>query len=196
MRSAATTLSRHCRPLAALALALVALAGCRAPGPPAASTPAAPAEAAAAPAEALPPERAGAPAVVERVVDGDTLDVHVAGREDRVRLIGIDTPETKKPDSPVECFGPEAADHLASLLREGSEVRLLGDVEARDAYDRLLAYAFLPDGRFLNLVMVAEGYATTLRIEPNTAFASELGTAEAAAAKARLGLWAACPQQR
>jgi micrococcal nuclease len=197
MRLVATPPPR-CRPLVALGLAALALGGCRAPGPPPAAQPLdAPRTAATAvpvAGQAQRPEQAGVAAVVVRVVDGDTVDVRVDGRDERIRLIGIDTPETKKPGSPVECFGPEAADRLAALLPVGSEVRLLGDVEPRDDYGRLLAYVFLPDGRFVNLSLVADGYATTLRIEPNTSFSPELRAAEAAASTGRVGLWAACPR--
>ncbi|MPY93090.1 MAG: thermonuclease [Acidimicrobiia bacterium] len=197
MRAAVTRSRSRPGALVTMGAMLFVLGGCRAPGPPATVGPPS-AEAAAevgtggAPA-ALAPEVAGAPATVQRIVDGDTLVLRLGDRDDRVRLIGIDTPETKKPDSPVECFGPEAADRLASLAPPGAEVRLLRDVEERDDYDRLLAYLFLPDGDFVNLRMVAEGYATTLRIEPNVTFAPELGTAESAASRAGLGLWGACP---
>lgn len=191
---------RRLTPLVAIGLLLVALGGCRAPSPPAAAAPTEPpasqGDAVAdlgPPGGGVAPEDAGAPATVERVVDGDTLVVRLGGQQDRVRLIGIDTPETKKPDSPVECFGPEAADRLTALTPPGAEVRMLRDVEERDVYDRLLAYVFLPDGDFVNLRLVTEGFATTLSIEPNTAFAPEFSAAEAAARQARLGLWGACP---
>ncbi|MFN5604060.1 MAG: thermonuclease family protein, partial [Actinomycetes bacterium] len=85
----------------------------------------------------LPPD---ANAVVERVVDGDTIDVTIDGRGDTVRLIGIDTPETKKPDTPVECYGPEASARLAELLPPGTPVRLERDIDSRDKFGRLLAY--------------------------------------------------------
>src|SRR5829696_5408219 len=93
--------------------------------------------------DASPDAQTGAAAVVAHLVDGDTLDVRLAGGgEERVRLIGIDTPETKKPGSPIECFGPEASAHLAELVPVGTAVRVLRDVEARDVYGRFLAYLF------------------------------------------------------
>ena len=94
-------------------------------------------------------------ATVEYVVDGDTVDMTVDGVEERVRLIGIDTPETKKADTPIECFGPEASAFTKALLPEGTAVYLERDVEARDVYGRLLAYAYVAEtGAFVNLEIV------------------------------------------
>ena len=142
------------------------------------------------------PSRAAATdgrATVVRVVDGDTIVVRIAGRDENVRLLGIDTPETHKPDSPVECFGPEAADRLGSLLPKGTVVQLVRDVEARDRYDRLLAYVYRDgDGLFVDLAMVADGYAGTLTISPNVAHRDELDRAAADARTAQRGLWHVC----
>ncbi len=127
------------------------------------------------------------------VVDGDTIDVTVDGVDERVRLIGIDTPETKKPDSPVECFGPEATSFTESLLPEGTSLHLERDVEARDQYGRLLAYAYVAgSGLFVNLEIVRHGYATTLTIPPNVAHADDFVEAARAAEASNLGLWAGC----
>src|SRR4051794_30500426 len=81
-------------------------------------------------------------ATVVRVIDGDTVVLDIGGSEEHVRLIGIDTPETKKPDHPVECFGPEASARTTELLPKGTAVRLERDVEPRDRFDRLLAYVY------------------------------------------------------
>jgi micrococcal nuclease len=145
-------------------------------------------------AAAAPPEGA-TPAVVVGLVDGDTVDLDLAGfGRDRVRLIGIDTPETKKPNSPVECFGPEAAAQLAALIPVGTDVRLLRDVEVRDQFGRLLGYVFrASDGLFVNLAMVADGYADQLSIAPNTTFAGEISRLVSEARRAGRGLWSACP---
>jgi micrococcal nuclease len=107
--------------------------------------------------------------------------------------LGIDTPETHKPDTPVECYGPEASDRMAALLPQGTTVRLVRDVEARDRYGRLLAYVYRDsDGLFIDLTMVSEGYAGTLAIPPNLAHRGELDAAASGAQSARRGLWQAC----
>ena len=104
-------------------------------------------------------------AVVELVVDGDTIDVTIDGDTERVRLIGIDTPETKKPDTPVECFGPEATAFTQSLLTPGTPVRLERDVVGRDDYGRLLAYLYrASDSIFVNYEIIRHGYARPLTI--------------------------------
>ena len=132
-------------------------------------------------------------ATVVRVIDGDTIVVRIGGREENVRLLGIDTPETHKPDTPVECYGPEAADRMAALLPDGTVVRLVRDVDARDRYGRLLAYVYRDsDGLFIDLMMVSEGFAGTLAIPPNLAHRGELDAAAAAAQTAKRGLWQAC----
>jgi len=132
-------------------------------------------------------------ATVVRVIDGDTIVVRLAGSEEHVRLLGIDTPETHKQDTPVECYGPEASDRLNALLPAGTVVRLVRDVEARDRYGRLLAYVYRDrDGLFVDLAMVADGYAGPLAIAPNFAHRSELDAAAADARAARRGLWPAC----
>ncbi len=137
----------------------------------------------------------GTARVVE-VVDGDTLVLDVGGRTEHVRLLGIDTPETHHPTKPVECFGAEAAARLAELTPPGSTVSLERDVEARDHYDRLLAYvtAAGADGTavFVNAAMVADGYAVTLPIDPNRAHRSELADLERTARASGAGLWGAC----
>ena len=132
-------------------------------------------------------------ATVVRVIDGDTIVVRIAGRDENVRLLGIDTPETHKEDTPVECFGPQASDRLKALLPTGTAVRLVRDVEARDRYGRLLAYVYRQsDGLFVDLAMVADGFAGTLTIAPNLAHRRELDAAAAGAQTARRGLWRAC----
>ncbi|MCC6436318.1 MAG: thermonuclease family protein [Acidimicrobiales bacterium] len=131
--------------------------------------------------------------IVRKVVDGDTVDVQLGRRVERVRLIGIDTPESVKPDAPVECYGVEASHHLAELLPVGTEVELVRDTELRDRYGRLLAYVFRPsDGLFVNLAMAADGYANTLTFPPNVTFADDFVAAVATARQAGSGLWSAC----
>jgi micrococcal nuclease len=139
---------------------------------------------------------AGSATVVE-VVDGDTIEVRIGGRTERVRLIGIDTPETKRPDTPVECFGPEATAFTESLLPPGTAVHIERDTVGRDHFGRLLGYVHLVDEAgapttFVNVEIVRRGYATPLSIAPNTAYAPRFVEAAREAEAADLGLWAAC----
>ncbi len=132
-------------------------------------------------------------ATVVTVIDGDTLVAEIDGREEHVRLLGIDTPETVDPDGPVECFGAEASARLADLVPEGTPVQLVLDVEPRDRYDRLLAHVFRSaDGLFVNLSLVTDGYADILVIEPNGAYSTTFAAAVEAARSSGLGLWGAC----
>ena len=132
-------------------------------------------------------------ATVERVVDGDTVVLRVHGRDETVRLLGIDTPETVKPGTPVECYGPEASSHLKELLPRGAVVRVERDVEVRDRYGRLLLYLFRqPDGAFVNQLQVSGGFARPLHIAPNRARAEGIdGAADTARSEGR-GIWGAC----
>ncbi|MBA2327781.1 MAG: thermonuclease family protein [Actinobacteria bacterium] len=125
------------------------------------------------------------------VTDGDTIEVvDTSGDRDIVRLLGVDTPETHHPTEPVECFGPEAAAYTARRLT-GRSVRLEGDVEARDQYDRRLAYVTIGGERF-NDELLRLGYAELLVIEPNHAHARTMLKAELEAKREGLGLWGAC----
>jgi micrococcal nuclease len=134
-------------------------------------------------------------ATVTDVIDGDTIDVAIGGRDERVRLIGIDTPETKKPDSPIECFGPEASAFTASLLPAGTQVRIERDIVGRDDYGRLLGYVRrVEDGLFVNLEIVEQGYAQPLTIEPNSTFASAFARAAGDAERDDRGMWTACTE--
>jgi micrococcal nuclease len=124
------------------------------------------------------PARDGGRATVLAVIDGDTIVVDIGGAHETLRLLGIDTPETVAPDRPVECFGPEASRRTRAVLPEGTAVRLERDVEARDRYDRLLAYVHREaDDLFVNEHLVARGFASVLSIAPNRAYASRLATA-------------------
>lgn len=131
--------------------------------------------------------------VVVSVADGDTFDVEVEGERDTVRLIGVDTPETKHPTKGVQCWGPEATDFTQSLLAVGTRVRLVRDVEARDRYGRLLAYVYLADTNvFVNRELVRLGLARPYPFEPNTAHKATFADAAWEAQRERRGLWAAC----
>jgi micrococcal nuclease len=131
-------------------------------------------------------------AAVVRVVDGDTIAVRLGGRDERVRYIGVDTPESVKPGTPVQCFAHAAAAENARLVA-GERVRLVRDVEARDRFGRLLAYVYrVRDGRFVNAELVRRGYARPLTIPPNVRFADRLAGLARAARAAGRGLWSAC----
>ncbi len=132
-------------------------------------------------------------AVVERVVDGDTIIAAIGGRSETVRLIGLDAPESVAPTRPVQCFGPEASQFLGAVLPAGTEITLVRDVEARDIYDRLLGYVVRShDGLFVNLEIVAAGYAAVLIYPPNDHYAEAFSWAEAQAVASGLGLWSVC----
>jgi micrococcal nuclease len=97
---------------------------------------------------------------VTKVIDGDTIHIDMNGTDEKVRFIGINTPETVDPRTQVQCFGKEASDKMKELA-EGKLVRLEYDDSqgSRDIYGRLLAYVYLEDGEMLNRIMVADGYA-------------------------------------
>lgn len=138
---------------------------------------------------------------VVRVVDGDTIVVRITGRvegpgvgaaqvggEYRVRFLGIDTPESVKPGSPVECFGHEASAATAALL-DGQSVRLVKDVEETDQYDRLLRYVYLGD-EMVNARLVVNGYAQVYTYPPNVRHADLFVQLEQDARNNDRGLWA------
>lgn len=135
------------------------------------------------------PDVPGTPATVTRVVDGDTIIVALDGEERRVRYIGIDTPETVRPNWPVEPFGPAASAFNVELV-EGKTVWLEKDVSETDQFDRLLRYVWLVDGRMVNAVLVEEGYALATTIPPDVRHAAELVRLQADARAHERGLWA------
>jgi micrococcal nuclease len=129
---------------------------------------------------------------VTKIVDGDTIHVQVGGRREKVRYIGVDTPETHKPGTPVQCYGRSASAFNARLVAE-RRVELRTDAETRDRYGRLLAYVYRrPDGLFVNAELVRRGFATILTIPPNVAHAAEFLRLQRAARAAGRGLWGAC----
>jgi micrococcal nuclease len=131
---------------------------------------------------------------VVEVYDGDTVEVELpdGGRED-VRYIGIDTPETPKPDAPGEC-GSEEARAVNERLVGGRELLLRFDAERRDDYDRLLAYVFVPPRPlFVNAELVRRGLARTLTIAPNDSRAALFERLAARAGRAGRGIWGTCP---
>jgi micrococcal nuclease len=128
---------------------------------------------------------------VTKVSDGDTIHVTYQGRDERVRLIGIDTPEVSWYGGKAECFGDEAGLYTRGRL-DGRTVRLEFDVDLRDRYERLLAYVYVGDELF-NLTLVRLGYAAADPVAPDTARAALFSDAEREAKAAGLGQWSACP---
>jgi micrococcal nuclease len=135
------------------------------------------------------PPKGAAAAKVQRVVDGDTFVATVNGRRERVRIIGVDTPESVDPNRPDEPFGEEASNFAKHYLT-GETVRMAGDVEPRDRYGRMLAYVWLADGTFWNALLAAEGYAQQLTIPPNVTYAALFRRLVGEARREDRGLWA------
>jgi micrococcal nuclease len=127
---------------------------------------------------------------VVRAVDGDTIEARIGERLEDVRYIGVDTPETVKPDTPVQCFGPQASRFEHEHV-EGRRVRLLTGVEPRDYYGRLLAYVWV-EGRLLESELLRRGYARILTFHPNDRFAGRFERIAQNAARTGKGLWNAC----
>lgn len=125
-------------------------------------------------------------AVVEYVHDGDTLFL-TDGR--KVRLLGINTPEIGEQ---AECYGEEATTLLRTLLPQGTQVWVLGDVEELDQYGRSLLFIYKDDATNVNLALLEQGAAEVEQYEPNYLLRDELNRAEDAARAAGLGLWSAC----
>jgi len=136
--------------------------------------------------------RTAAPSVrVVEVIDGDTVVVAFAnGTTDTVRLLGVDTPETKHPTKGVQCFGPEASEFTKHALT-GRVVRLESDIERRDIYGRRLAYVWV-DGHRFNDVLLRRGYARFLVIPPNGRYGRNQLASELDARRHRRGLWGEC----
>jgi micrococcal nuclease len=128
---------------------------------------------------------------VTRVVDGDTFQVRRGGSDVTVRLIGIDAPEVSWYGGTPECYGNRAGVVTTELL-EGRMVRLEHDVERLDRFGRTLAYAYLRDGRMVNVLLVRRGLARVTIFRPNDRYQDRLRGAEDAARRAGAGLWSAC----
>ncbi len=129
---------------------------------------------------------------VTHVVDGDTIDVDIDGKTERIRLIGIDTPETVDPRKPVQCFGKEASNKTKEML-SGKQVRLEADPtqDDRDKYGRLLRYVFLEDGTNYNQWLVVQGYAHEYTYDIPYKYQAEFKAAERQAQNLNRGLWSA-----
>jgi endonuclease YncB( thermonuclease family) len=131
---------------------------------------------------------------INHYVDGDTIAVDMNGTVETVRFIGVDTPETHKPNTPVQCYGPEAAANTKEVIsRAGGKVRLQADPldTNRDRYGRLLRYVYLPDGSLLDEQIIKQGYGFAYLSFPFSKkdhFAAD----QQAAQDAKAGLWSAC----
>lgn len=125
-----------------------------------------------------------------RVIDGDTIDVIMEDRAERVRYIGVDTPDFNHDTGVVDCFANEALE-LNQTLVDGQSVILRRDIGGRDKYGRLLRYVYVGD-TFVNQSLVRSGAGRAVYIEPDTTFYSELKDAESVAKEDHLGLWSVC----
>jgi micrococcal nuclease len=141
-------------------------------------------------------------ATVERITDGDTFSVIFNGRKEKIRLIGIDTPESRRNDrskkqgkeerldqEEIVAMGKEAKAFIARQIKKGDRVKLEFDVQERDKYGRFLCYVYLADGRMLNEIMIGEGYAYPLTIAPNVKYESTFREAFVSARENSRGLW-------
>lgn len=129
---------------------------------------------------------------VVEAVDGDTIVVEMNGSQERIRMIGVDTPETHHPEKPVQCFGLAAAKFTKDLV-DGKVVRLENDQQSnnRDRYDRLLRYVFTEDGTLLNRKLIEDGYGFAYVSFPFDK-QQEFLTAEREARQNNRGLWSGC----
>lgn len=140
------------------------------------------------------PSTAVGPYPVLSVIDGDTLWLGIGPTRTKVRLIGIDTPETVDPRKPIGCFGPEASARAKDLLT-GRQVYLEYDKSQgrRDMYGRTLGYIWLPDGRQFNEEMIATGFGREYTFGRPYAHQQAFRQAQSTARASRAGLWGACP---
>ena len=125
-----------------------------------------------------------------RVVDGDTIVVKLNGDDEKIRIIGIDTPESVKPHSPVECFAKEATEHIGELLNTGENVKIETDPtqDTRDTYGRLLAHVFVGDIN-IGQHMIQDGYAYEYTYDNTYKYQGVYRDAQSEARRAQQGLW-------
>ena len=130
---------------------------------------------------------------INHYVDGDTIAVNMNGTVETIRFIGVDTPETHKPNTPVQCYGPEAAAHTKDKINKFGKVRLEADPldTNRDVYGRLLRYVYLPDGTLLDEQIIRQGYGFAYLSFPFSK-KDQFAKDEQAAQAAKAGLWAVC----
>jgi micrococcal nuclease len=136
------------------------------------------------------------------VIDGDTLKIMYDGKKQSIRLIGIDTPESRKNSkafkdsrrssrdiNAIISQGKIAKKYVKGLVKKGDKIKIEFDVEKRDRYHRLLGYVYLPDGRMLNDIIIRNGYASPLTIPPNVKYRGRFSKSYKFARSHRLGLW-------
>lgn len=131
---------------------------------------------------------------IAHYVDGDTIAVDMNGTTETIRFVGVDTPETHKPNTPVQCYGPAAAAYTQSRIKAaGNKVRLASDPDStnRDRYGRLLRYVYLPDGTLLEQALIQNGYGFYYPYFPFTK-STDFKTYEDEAMAAHRGLWGNC----
>lgn len=124
---------------------------------------------------------------VERVVDGDTLEILLNGKKEKLRLIGVDTPEMKKPNTPIMFYGEEASQYTKKRL-DKKTIELEWDINRKDQYDRLLAYVWI-DGELFNRTLVSEGYARIATFPPNVKYVDKFKKDQEDARQKQKGLW-------
>jgi micrococcal nuclease len=137
---------------------------------------------------------------VDRIVDGDTITVRArrpgtaltSTRRVTVRLLEVDSPETKKPGTPVQCYGPEATRYTARLLPRGSMAYVLPDHEPRDRYGRYLLYVWTARGAFVEDEIIRTGHGRAGLYPPNDRYIRRFRATQVEAQAARRGLWSAC----
>lgn len=129
---------------------------------------------------------------VTEVNDGDTITVDMDGKKERIRLIGVDTPETQDPRKPVQCFGKAATEFTRHLIGD-QPVRLESDTLSsnRDRYNRLLRYVYTPDGKLIQAEIIKQGYGFAYTSFPFTK-SDEFKQYETNARQQELGLWSLC----
>jgi endonuclease YncB( thermonuclease family) len=129
---------------------------------------------------------------IDHFVDGDTIAVKMEGKTETIRMIGVDTPETHKPNTPVQCYGPAAAAYTKNIIGN-NQVRLESDPKStnRDRYNRLLRYVYLPDGRLVEAELIKNGYGFAYTQFPFTK-ANDFEQDQAQAHAANKGLWGNC----
>jgi len=139
---------------------------------------------------------------VTRIVDGDTLKISYNGQEESIRLIGIDTPESRinkktkkdakrggKDIKTIIAMGKRAAEYVKSLVKQGDLITIELDVQERDRYGRLLGYVYLSNGKMLNEEIVKAGYAVIMTIPPDVKYKDRFLTAYQDAKDGKRGLW-------